>query len=87
MLVPTGSNDEDVTEVLQLLEQELAAYEEEDLAAIREAGTGAGRGRGRGRGGRGVAAEGRHNRLEIEDLVDLARETRALARWAQQACM
>ena len=72
LLVPTDNDG--VTEVLQMLEQELAAYEEQELAAI---GTGRGGRDGRGRG-RGRAI--RSTRLEMEDLVDLAHET-ALARY------
>jgi len=72
LLVPTDNDG--VTEVLQMLEQELAAYEELDMAAI---GTGRGGRGGRGRGrGRGI----RSTRLEMEDLVDLAHET-ALSRY------
>lgn len=72
VLVPTDNDG--VTEVLQMLEQELAAYEELELSAI---GTGRGGRGGRGRGrGRGI----RSTRLEMEDLVDLAHET-ALARY------
>lgn len=70
LLMPTDNDD--VTEVLQMLEQELAAYEEQELAAV-------GAARGRGRGGRGRAGAIRSTRLEMEDLVDLAQET-ALAR-------
>jgi len=61
-----------VAEVLQMLEQELASYEEQELAAIGATG-------GRGRGGRGRGGAARATRLEMEDLVDLAHET-ALAR-------
>lgn len=71
LLVPRAN---DVTEVLHMLEQELAAYEEQELAII---GTGRG---GRGRGDRGRAGVARSARLEMEDLVDLAHET-ALARY------
>ena len=72
LLVPTDNDG--VTEVLQMLEQELAAYEELELSAI---GTGRGGRGGRGRGrGQGI----RSTRLEMEDLVDLAHET-ALARY------
>ena len=71
LMVPPESDD--VTDVLQMLEQELAAYEEQELAAM-----GAGRGRGRG-GGRGVPRAGAV-RLEMEDLVGLAQEA-ALARY------
>ena len=72
LLVPTDNDG--VTEVLQMLEQELAAYEEQELAAI---GTGRG---GRGGRGRGRGRATRSTRLEMEDLVDLAHET-ALARY------
>ena len=69
--MPTDSDD--VTEVLQMLEQELAAYEEQELGVL-----GAGRGRGRGsRAGRGAVST---TRLEMEDLVDLAHEA-ALSRY------
>ena len=71
LLVPRAN---DVTEVLHMLEQELAAYEEQELAV-----TGTGRG-GRGPGDRGRAGAARSARLEMEDLVDLAHET-ALARY------
>jgi len=72
LLVPTDNDG--VTEVLQMLEQELATYEEQELAAI---GTGRG---GRGGRGRGRGRAIRSTRLEMEDLVDLAHET-ALARY------
>lgn len=65
-------DSDDVTDVLQMLEQELAAYEEQELAAM-------GAGRGRGRGARGGRPRASTARLEMEDLVDLAQEA-ALAR-------
>ncbi|KAL0024070.1 hypothetical protein WJX79_002966 [Trebouxia sp. C0005] len=73
LVVPTDNDG--VTAVLQMLEQELAAYEEQELAAI---GTGRG---GRGGRGRGRGRATRSTRLEMDDLVDLAHET-ALARSA-----
>lgn len=72
LVVPTDNDG--VTAVLQMLEQELAAYEEQELAAI---GTGRG---GRGGRGRGRGRATRSTRLEMDDLVDLAHET-ALARY------
>ena len=65
MVGPTDNDD--VTDVLQMLEHELAAYEEQELAAL-------GGGRGGGRGGRGGGARASAARLEMEDLVDLAQE-------------
>lgn len=65
MVEPTDNDD--VTDVLQMLEQELAAYEEQELTAL-------GGGRGGGRGGRGGGARASAARLEMEDLVDLAQE-------------
>ena len=72
MLMVGPSDSDDVTDVLQMLEQELAAYEEQELAAM--AG-----GRGGGRGGRGGRPRASAVRLEMEDLVSLAQEA-ALAR-------
>ena len=72
-------HDDDVTEVMQMLEQQLAAYEEqEELAAI-------GAGRGRGRAARGGRGRGATARMEMEDLVDLAHEA-ALSRYSIMLC-
>ena len=77
MVGPTDNDD--VTDVLQMLEQELAAYEEQELAAM-------GGGRGGGRGGRGGRSRASTARLEMEDLVDLAQEAARARCSAHIAC-
>lgn len=64
MLVMSTDND-DVTEVLQMLEQELSAFEEQELQGVGQ-GRGQGRGSGRDRGSASAA------RIEMEELVGLA---------------
>ena len=80
MLMVGPTDNDDVTDVLvQMLEQDLAAFEEQELAAM-------GDGRGGGRGGRGGRSRASAARLEMEDLVDLAQEAARARCSANIAC-
>ena len=70
LLVP--ADNDDVTEVLQLLEQELSAFEEQELQGV-------GQGRGHDRGSMGDRSSASAARIETEELVGLAHEA-ALSR-------
>ena len=80
VLMVRPTDNDDVTDVLQMLEQELAAYEEQELAAM-------GGGRGGGRGGRGGQSRVGAARLEMEDLVNLAQEAARARCSSTTACL